>query len=261
MPRRFLKRAWRGADTPRVASDAASRAVRQDSRGQIRHESIPVRSARPDPVRVFVVDDNELFRNGLCGLLAHAGMEVVGEAGDGESACAAVPPLAPHVVVMDLDLPGMSGIEATRHLARTTPEARVIAFAMGSDDSSVTRAIAAGARGYLVKDASAEDIVAAVRAAAAGESPISPRAAGSLFERLRADYEAEDHHERARPVLTGREVEVLRLLVAGKSNSEIGDDLYISPPTVKHHISSILGKLGVENRIQAAVQAVRERIV
>jgi DNA-binding NarL/FixJ family response regulator len=211
---------------------------------------------------VFVVDAHELFRNGLCGLLAQAGMEVVGEAGDGQSACAAVPALAPHVVVMDPDLPGMSGIDATRRLARTAPQARVIAFAMASDNSSVTRAIAAGVRGYLVKDASAEDIVAAVRAAAAGESPVSPRAAGSLFERLRAEHEAEDRYEpRARPALTAREVEVLRLLVAGKSNSEIADELCISPPTVKHHISSILEKLGVENRLQAAVQAVRERIV
>ena len=116
-------------------------------------------------------------------------------------------------------------------------------------------------RGYVLKDASAQDIVAAVRAAAAGESSVSPRAAGALFERLRAEYEAAEHGAEQDPVLTRRELEVLGLLVAGRSNSEIADVLYISPPTVKHHISSILGKLGVENRIQAAVQAVRRGIV
>lgn len=210
---------------------------------------------------MFVVADHELFRSGLCALIADAGMEVVGEAGDGESACVAIPKLAPHVVVMDLDLPGISGIEATRLLRHSAPHACVVAFAMASDDSSVTQAIGAGVRGYVLKDASAGDIIAAVRAAAAGESPVSPRAAGALFERLRAEHDAGDRSEEEPPELTRREVEVLGLLVAGKSNSEIADDLYISLPTVKHHVSSILGKLGVDNRIQAAVRAVRKGII
>jgi DNA-binding NarL/FixJ family response regulator len=255
-----LKRARRNADTEHVASDAATRPVGRDGE-EIRRDSLPARSAAPDAIRVYVVDDHELFRNGLCGLLAHAGIDVVGEAGDGEAACAAVPPLAPDVVVMDLDLPGISGLEATRRLARSAPEAGVIAFAMASDSPSVTGAIAAGVRGYVLKDSPPADIVAAVRAAAAGESPVSARAAASLFEHLRADHGARERHERTRPALTAREVDVLSLLVDGMSNLEIADRLCISAPTVKHHISSILDKLGVENRLQAAVQAVRERIV
>jgi DNA-binding NarL/FixJ family response regulator len=210
---------------------------------------------------VYVVDEHQLFRSGLCGLLAEHGLDLVGEAADGESACARVPRMAPDVVVMSLELPGMSGIEAIRRLSTTAPRARVMAFAMTADDSSVLKAIGAGATGYLVKDAPVEEVVAAVRAVAAGGSPISPRAAGSLFERLRAEARARDGRSPLPAELTDREVEVLRLLVDGMSNREIADELYISPPTVKHHISSILTKLAVENRIQAAVRAVQAGIV
>src|SRR5947209_4460536 len=220
-----------------------------------------VRRLRSELTRVFVVDDHDLFRTGLCGLLRQRGLEVVGDAADGESACEEIPLVDPHVVVMDLDLPGISGVEATRRLARSAPEARVIAFTMVSDEPSVTRAIAAGASGYLLKDATIEDMVAAVRAAAAGDAPISPRAAGSIFNRLRAEAESLEQGAGTGFELTEREREVLKLMVAGKSNGEIARELYISAPTVKHHISSILGKLGVENRIQAAVRAVRDRLV
>jgi DNA-binding NarL/FixJ family response regulator len=220
-----------------------------------------VPAAQAEPTRVFVVDDHELFRTGLCGLLEQHGLVVVGEAASAETACVEIPAAAADVVVMDLELPGISGVEATKRLARSAPRARVVAFTMAADDDSVTAAISAGARGYLLKDAPAEDIIAAVQAVAAGESPISPRAAGSLFERLRSDG-ANDRVDRpAAGGLTAREREVLELLVDGRSNTEIADALYISPPTVKHHISSILGKLGVGNRIQAAVQAVRERLI
>lgn len=231
-----------------MAPEAASRTA---------HVPAPV----PEPTRVFVVDHHELFRTGLCKLLELRGLALVGQASEGETACEEIPRASPDVVVMDLDLPGMSGFEATTRLAHSAPRARVVAFAMASDDDSVRRAIAAGARGYLLKEAPAEDIVAAVEAVAAGGSPISPRAAGSLFERLRADEAKPDAQRPVAAGLTAREHEVLRLLVDGKSNAEIADALYISRPTVKHHISSILGKLGVGNRIQAAVRAVRDRII
>ena len=229
------------------------------SRAAPRRAHVPV--PQSEPTRVFVVDDHELFRTGLCGLLQQRGLALAGEAADGETACVEIPQVSPDVVVMDLDLPDMSGFEATRQLARSAPGARVLAFTMAADDESVKRAIAAGARGYLFKDAPADDIVAAVQAVAAGDSPISPRAAGSLFGRLRADVAKSNSKRPAATGLTAREHEVLRLMVDGRSNAEIAQALYISSPTVKHHISSILGKFGVENRIQASVRAVRDRLI
>jgi DNA-binding NarL/FixJ family response regulator len=240
-----------------VAADEGSNPGLETSRAR----DLPAPSAGAEPTRVFVVDDHELFRNGLCKLLAQRGFDVVGEAADGESACANAPTLAPHVVVMDLQLPGISGIEATRRLKERAPLASVVVLTMTADDTSVIAAIAAGADGYVLKDAPVEEMVAAVGAAAAGESPISPRAAGLLFDRLRGELAARVPHVEPKETLTEREVEVLRLLAEGGSNSVIARELYISPMTVKHHISSILAKLGVENRIQAAVRAVRGGIV
>jgi DNA-binding NarL/FixJ family response regulator len=210
-----------------------------------------------EPIRVIVVDDHDLLRKGLRDLLSEHGLQVVGEAGDGDDAVRLVAHAAPDVVVMDLNMPRMSGVEATRRLASVAPSTRVLVLTVSADDSTVAEAIAAGATGYLLKDASGDDIAAGVRAAAAGEALLSPSIASHLLERLRPAEGGGEATGEA-PGLTDREREVLRLLAAGRDNAAIAQELFISPRTVKNHISSILAKLHVENRIQAAVYAVRK---
>jgi DNA-binding NarL/FixJ family response regulator len=213
-----------------------------------------------EPIRVIVVDDHDLLRKGLRDLLTEHGLRVVGEAGDGEDAVRLVAHAAPDVVVMDLNMPRMSGVEATRRLAEVAPNSRVLVLTVSADDETVAQAIEAGATGYLLKDASGEDIAAGVRAAADGEALISPSIAARLLERLRPGTE-ETGGLSIGVELTDREAEVLRLLAAGRENADIAQELFISPRTVKNHISSILAKLHVDNRIQAAVYAVRKGMV
>ena len=213
-------------------------------------------SERRQPLRVVVVDDHDVFRNGLVSLLSDQGIDVVGDAATAEEALPLVAQLVPDVVVMDLNLPGMSGLEATVRLAAEAPSTRVLVLTISADESHVTEAIVAGACGYLLKDSSITEIVAGVRAAAAGDSLISPRVATMLLHQIRSSTGAEPQAE-----LSGRECDVLRLVAAGKDNNEIAQLLFISPQTVKNHISNILAKLQMENRIQAAVYAVRQGIV
>ena len=215
----------------------------------------------PEEIDVVLVDDHDLFRGGLRDILEDEGVKVVGEADNGERGAELVAELVPDVVVMDLNMPGMGGIEATRKVALQTPATRVLVLTISSDDDSIMQAMMAGASGYMLKDASVEDLVGGIRAAAAGESSISPRIASKLLVWLR-----EGQTERPAPAAVGselsdREIEVLRLLAAGKGNAEIAQDLFISPKTVKNHIASILVKLQIENRIQAAVYAVKAGIV
>jgi two-component system, NarL family, response regulator LiaR len=205
-------------------------------------------------VRVVVVDDHDLFRRGLRELLAEQGLEVVGEAGDGDDGVRLAAHARPDVVLMDLNMPGMSGAEATRRLAELAPEVKVLIFTISAEDDAVMDAIEAGATGYMLKDASIEQITSAVRATAAGESPIAPNVAGPLLHRLRPPGGGQGAPARE---LTERELDVLRLVAAGKENREIAGELSISEPTVKNHVSSILAKLELDNRIQAAVYAVR----
>jgi DNA-binding NarL/FixJ family response regulator len=209
-------------------------------------------------IRVVVVDDHDVFRRGLSGLLVEHDLQIVGEAGSGEEAIDVVGEVAPDVVVMDLNLPGISGIEAIRELASTAPQTRVLVLTISGGDADVTEAVLAGACGYLLKDASIQEIIAGVKAAAAGESLISPRIAGRLLDRIRTGSTGA-YNERAE--LSKREVEVLRGVANGKDNLEIATELFISPNTVKNHISNILTKLQIENRIQAAVYAVRRGII
>ena len=214
-----------------------------------------------EPIRVIVVDDHDLLRKGVRDLLTEHGLQVVGEAADGDDAVRLVAHAAPDVVVMDLNMPRMSGIEATRRLARVSPTSRVLVLTVSADDETVANAIEAGASGYLLKDASGDEIASGVRAAAAGEALISPRIASRLLERLRPEEGSQGPGSGTGAELTDREAEVLRLLAAGRDNAGIAQELYISPRTVKNHISSILAKLHVDNRIQAAVYAVRKGIV
>jgi len=217
------------------------------------------RSPQRDDPKVIVVDDHELFRQGVIGLLEERGIEVVGEAGLAADAIRLAQDVGPCVVLMDLRLPGMSGIEATQRLAAVAPAARVLVLTVFVDDQHIIDALLAGACGYVLKDAPIEQIVEGIRAAARGESLISPRIASRLVRRVREPGEIEESVT-AEP-LTPRELEVLELLTRGLDNSEIAQALYLSQHTVKNHVSTILNKLQVENRIQAAVRAVRGGLV
>ena len=211
-------------------------------------------------LRVLVADDHEFFRQGLRELLEEQGIDVVGEASDGSGAVDAAKRLSPDVVVMDLNMPGMSGIEATRQLTEALPGVGVLILTISGDDQDVIDAVLAGACGYLVKDASVSEIVRAIAATAEGDSVLSPRIASRVLHRLRSQ-EAEREPPSELESLSERELEVLRLVAAGKENAAIAADLFISPRTVKNHLSSIFEKLGVENRVQAALIAARAGLV
>lgn len=212
-----------------------------------------------DGLRVVVVDDHEVFRRGLVPLLEERGIKVVGEAGLAADAIRQASELSPDVVLMDLNMPGMSGIEATARLSAAAPLVRVLVLTVVADNRNVTDALLAGACGYLVKDASVDQIVEGIRAAARGESLISPRIASQLVRRVREPPAVEPGLGGAE--LTQREFEVLEMLARGMDNPEIARALFLSQHTVKNHVSSILVKLQVENRIQAAVRAVRRGLV
>jgi len=220
-------------------------------------------SARPSPetLRVLLVDDHDLFRTGLRNLLEEQGVLVVGEAADGAQAIRMVRELAPDVVVMDLNMPGMTGVEATRQVTSLAPLTRVVVLTISDQDEDVMNAILAGACGYLMKDSSIQDLMQGIRAAAVGESLISPHIAAKVLQRMRATGTSEQDAETIRAELSDREIEVLKLIANGKDNAQIAGELHISPKTVKNHISNILMKLQIDNRIQAAVYAVRSGIV
>jgi len=204
---------------------------------------------------VIVVDDHDLFRGNLVELLEERGIRVVGEAALAADGIRQAIKLHPDVVLMDLSMPGMSGVEATQRLAAAAPLVRVLALTVVADDRHVMDALLAGACGYLLKEASIDQIVAGIKAAARGESMLSPRIASRLVGRLREPDETEPGLGGAG--LTPREYEVLELVARGMDNTEIAQELNLSQHTVKNHVSSILVKLQVENRIQAAVRAVR----
>ena len=213
-----------------------------------------------DELRVLVVDDHDLFRTGLRNLLEEQGVNVVGEAENGETAIRLASDLAPDVVVMDLNMPGAGGVETTRRLSSLAPLSRVVVLTISADDD-VMNAVMAGACGYLLKDSSIQELIAGIRAASAGESLISPQIAAKVLQRLRAQSKDADAAETIRAELSDRELQVLKLIANGKDNAQIARELFISPKTVKNHISNILMKLQIENRIQAAVYAVRSGIV
>jgi DNA-binding NarL/FixJ family response regulator len=216
---------------------------------------------RSDDIRVLLVDDHALFREGLRSLLEEYGVQIVGEAATGEGATRQVADLLPDVVVMDLNMPGMGGVEATRRLTTLAPVTRVLVLTVSAEQDDMVDAVMAGACGYLLKDASAEEIVRGIAAAAAGESLISPRIAAKLLARLREEEAPPKAEADVRAELSEREREVLRLVAAGLSNEEIAAQLVISPKTVKKHVANLLTKLQLENRVQAAGYAIRTGIV
>ena len=217
--------------------------------------------AGTDALRVLLVDDHDLFRTGLRNLLEANGLAVAGEASTGVEAVQSVAELAPDVVVMDLNMPGMTGVEATRQIASAAPLTRVVVLTISDQEEDVLDAIVAGACGYLLKDASIQELIRGIQAAAIGESLISPHIASKVLQRLRATTADSSGAATIRAELSDREIEVLKLIANGKDNAMIAAELHISPKTVKNHISNILMKLQIDNRIQAAVYAVRSGIV
>ena len=212
------------------------------------------------PIRLVLVDDHTMLRHGLRQTLLDRGFDVVGEASNGRSGAQLVLELSPDVVVMDLDMPQMNGIEATRVILGEDSGARILMLTISTDDDDVLEALTAGACGYLLKTAPPEDIVRAIEAAHAGDSTISPRVAGRLVARVRATAPRRPAEPTLAP-LTPRELEILRLIVEGRENGEIAGMLFISPSTAKNHVANLLQKLGVQNRVQAAVHAVRSGLV
>ena len=207
------------------------------------------------------MDDHDLFRTGLRTLLEEQGVDVVGEADTGTRALEQIRETAPEVVVMDLNMPGISGVEATRQIAMIAPLTRVLVLTISDQDADVMDAILAGACGYLLKDSTIDELMAGIGAAAQGESLVSPAIASKVLQRLRATSTSPREAETIRSELSEREIQVLKLIANGKDNAMIAAELHISPKTVKNHISNILMKLQIDNRIQAAVYAVRSGIV
>jgi DNA-binding NarL/FixJ family response regulator len=210
-------------------------------------------------VRVLLVDDQPLFREALGVLLgARDGLEVVGEAGDGADALRQVRALAPDVVLMDLRMPVLDGIAATRRLREEHPDVRVLALTTFDGDEEVFAALRAGAVGYLLKDTSGDRLAEAVRTAARGGSTLEPSVAAKVVARI-AGLPAEEEARPAVPPpavpLSARELEVLRHVAAGASNREIAAALYLTEGTVKNHVTSVLTKLDVRDRTQAALRA------
>jgi DNA-binding NarL/FixJ family response regulator len=222
--------------------------------------SVPTEGLEQDrrPVGVLLVDDHDFFRQGLRSLITeYPDIEVVGEAPDGASGIELYPKRQPDVVLMDLKMPGMSGIEATRRLIASWPDARILMLTVSADDTAVLGAVRAGACGYIVKDAVTDEIVRGIRAVASGQFLASPRVSHALVTAVGDASKRAEAVERIASTLTERELTILGLIAEGKGNSEISSELYISPSTVKNHVGEILDKLGVENRVEAAVYAVR----
>jgi len=208
-----------------------------------------------ETIRVMLVDDHQMVRNGLgTFLMVFDDLELVGEARDGEQALAIFERARPDVVLMDLKMPRLDGVQATAALVERDPDARIIALTSFKDEALVQDALDAGAIGYLLKDIDADDLADAIRAARRGEPTLAPEAAWMLFKASRREPAVGDD-------LTEREREVLALIVEGQTNPEIAERLIISPSTVKTHVSNILSKLGVSTRTEAASLALQQGLV
>jgi NarL family two-component system response regulator LiaR len=212
-----------------------------------------------EPIAVLIVDDHPLVRQGIRTYLeTQRDLVIAGEAASGQEAVDLVTDALPDVVLMDLVMPGMDGVEATRRIRRTSPRTQVVVLTSYHEDAHIFPALKAGALSYLLKDVGPEELAAAVRAAARGEAVVHPRVAARLVEELRG---ARDEAPNVFAELSDREMEVLRLIADGRSNAEIAEHLVISERTVKGHVSNILSKLHLADRTQAAVFAWREGVV
>ncbi|SCW66867.1 two-component system, NarL family, response regulator LiaR [Paenibacillus tianmuensis] len=209
-------------------------------------------------IKVLLVDDHEMVRIGLAAVLStEDGIEVVGEASGGQEGIRLALEYKPDVVLMDLVMEGMDGIETTRRLLQQHPECKVIVLTSFIDDEKIYPVIEAGAFSYLLKTSRAAEIAQAIRSAFKGQSVLESQVASKLMNRFRGPRPAAQPHEE----LTEREMEVLRLIAAGKSNQDVADELFIGVKTVKFHVTNILAKLGVEDRTQAAIYAYKNGLV
>jgi DNA-binding NarL/FixJ family response regulator len=219
-------------------------------------------TGRAGPVTVVLVDSQPLIRSALRHALLAAGLQVVGQAGTADAAVQTVVDLRPDVVLMDFEFPGTSGVDAIEQMSLLVPASRILVLTATKERHSLVEAIVAGACGYLLKEAGSEAIVNGVLTSAGGQCVISPDIAGDLVTRIRerdipVTAASEHAADAIRAVLTERELEIFKRLASGKSNQEIGHELLLSENTVKNHVGSILAKLHLHNRIQAAVHAVR----
>ena len=215
-----------------------------------------------EAIRVLIVDDHALFRRGLIQVLQFEdGIEVVGEAEDGEDAIAKAEEHAPDVLLMDVRMPRVSGIEATRRLAETMPTMKILMLTVSDEEDDLYEAIKAGATGYLLKEISIEEVADAVRAVMQGQTLISPSMASKLIAELATlSKQADQRSTVPAPRLTDRELDVLRLVAQGLTNREVADQLYIAENTVKNHVRNILEKLHLHSRMEAVLYAVREKL-
>lgn len=209
-------------------------------------------------IRLMLADDHRMLREGLSRSMSEHGFDVVGEARDGVEAVNMAYNVNPDVILMDVSMPEMDGVEACRQVRAAVPGTKVVMLTMHADQEVLANAIRAGACGYLVKDCSTEEIAGAVRMASSGETALSPQLAASMLDEVRKLDMAPTREER---VVTKREEEVLQLIADGCSTSEVADQMYISQKTVKNHLASIYQKLDARDRTQAVLQAVRMGIV
>jgi two-component system, NarL family, response regulator DegU len=223
-----------------------------------RHEATPDLGDMMTAIRLMLADDHRMLREGLSRSMREQGFDIVGEAGDGAEAVALALTVRPDVILMDVTMPEIDGVEACRQVRAQLPDTKVVMLTMHADQGVLTSAIRAGATGYLVKDCSTEEIASAVRMAAGGETALSPQLAASMLNEVRRWDQPHKEEER---VVTKREEEVLQLIADGCSTPEVAEKLYISQKTVKNHLASIYQKLDARDRTQAVLQAVRMGIV
>ncbi len=209
-------------------------------------------------IRLMLADDHRMLREGLSRSMSEHGFDVVGEARDGVEAVNMAYSLSPDVILMDVSMPEMDGVEACRQVRAAVPGTKVVMLTMHADQEVLANAIRAGACGYLVKDCSTEEIAGAVRMASNGDTALSPQLAASMLDEVRKLDMAPTREDR---VVTKREEEVLQLIADGCSTSEVADQMYISQKTVKNHLASIYQKLDARDRTEAVLQAVRMGIV
>ncbi len=211
--------------------------------------------------RLLVVDDIPLFRAGLTSALGDAGFDVVGEAGHAEAAVGQAEHLQPDLVLLDVLMPGLSGLDVVEKIMAVSPGSKVILLTGSESEEDLLTALRTGARGYIVKDTPFENLVEAIKAVSRGGAALSPQMAGKLFDVCRQLLRHQELLQARKPTLTGREIEVLQFVARGMTSRQIGRDLYISENTVKNHIRNILDKLGLHSRNEAVLYAVREKLI